>query len=336
MQAAKYHVLLTTFSYGGNGGLRSEHPHVGRWITKTTLAARDNPLVGRFDHFEMADTPITMARNNAVLKAREIGADVLVMVDSDMSPDYLLGRDPSATPFFDSSLAFLDARRQRGLETVVFSPYCGPSPHQNPYCFLWRNQASNRPANHPDLKLEAYSREEAAAMTGIQEAAAGPTGLIMFSLPVLELTEPKTDTDDHETLALFKAGELGEIETLRRLKQRSWFYYEMDRYESKKHSTEDVTATRDLSILGIAKLGYNPLFCNWDAWGGHWKPELVGKPQVLTCEAVGQKYIDAIRGIPGGEKLAEVDYTSSGQEPGVRYQGIGMFNGHRKPHPLQT
>jgi len=103
-------------------------------------------------------------------------------------------------------------------------------------------------------------------MAGIQECAALPTGLIMYDMRVFELTEPKT------------------------LEDKPWFYYEWsDMYASNKASTEDVTMTRDVSLVGTQKLGYNPVYCNWDAWAGHWKPKCVGKPVFIEANGVSDK-----------------------------------------------
>jgi len=103
-------------------------------------------------------------------------------------------------------------------------------------------------------------------MSGIQECAALPTGLIMYDMRCFDVTEPETDKD------------------------HPWFYYEWtDKYAANKASTEDVTMTRDLSLTGATKLGYNPVLCNWDAWAGHWKPKCVGKPVVMDAKSVGQK-----------------------------------------------
>jgi hypothetical protein len=116
---------------------------------------------------------------------------------------------------------------------------------------------------NPDFQLEMYDRHTAYKMAGIQECAALPTGLIMYDMRAFELTEPRSVND------------------------KPWFYYEWNNhYCSEKASTEDVTQTRDLSMAGVQKLGYNPLYCNWDAWAGHWKPKCVGKPQIIDASGV--------------------------------------------------
>jgi hypothetical protein len=103
---------------------------------------------------------------------------------------------------------------------------------------------------------------------------------------VFELTEPKKEGD------------------------KPWFYYEHpDIYQSQKASTEDVTMTRDVSLVGTQKLGYNPVFCNWDAWAGHWKPKCVGKPVVIEAKSVSDKMKSCWEaGFDSGVKL--IDFRS--------------------------
>jgi hypothetical protein len=239
-----------------------------------------DPRVADTRMWNLSDTPITMTRNRAVLMAREIGVDVLVMVDSDMKPD-VCGGEEGAKPFFDSSLDFLIEHFPKG-PVVIGAPYCGPPPTENVYVFRWQNQQSDN-AN-ADFQLEMYDRHTAAKMAGIQECAALPTGLIMYDMRAFELTEPKTDAD------------------------KPWFYYEWsDRYAAHKASTEDVTMTRDLSLIGTQRLGYNPVFCNWDAWAGHWKPKCVGKPVVISASGVSAKLREEwAAGVEPGVKLIDL------------------------------
>jgi hypothetical protein len=124
-----------------------------------------------------------------------------------------------------------------------------------------------------------YTRERAAQMGGIAPAAALPTGLIMFDMKCFDILK------------------------------HPYFYYEYkDSTESEKASTEDVTLTRDMALLHQMKLGYSPIFCNWDAWAGHMKPKCVDKPRIITVETIGKKYVDAIQsGQRGDEKLVEVN-----------------------------
>lgn len=259
----KFNVGFCTFSYGGNGGISSEVPDIREWITPLIAKLSKDERVAQIRMWNLSDTPITMTRNRAVIQARECGMDVLVMIDSDMKPDINNGFDPAAKPFFDSSFDFLVQHYPKG-PCVIGAPYCGPPPVENVYVFRWLNRESVN-AN-PDFQLEMYDRHTAVKMAGIQECAALPTGLIMYDMRAFALTEPQADAD------------------------KPWFYYEYkSKYQDEKASTEDVTMTRDLSLVGTQKLGYNPVFCNWDAWAGHWKPKCVGKPQVVEASNISEK-----------------------------------------------
>jgi hypothetical protein len=110
------------------------------------------------------------------------------------------------------------------------------------------------------MRLEQYTREEAAQRTGIEEVAALPTGLILM------------ETDCFAGLDV----------------PHCYYEYE-DATESNKASTEDVTLTRDLGLNGV------PQFVNWSAWAGHWKWKCVVKPRLLTSEMIGQKFRNKIQ-----------------------------------------
>lgn len=258
----KFNIGLCTFSYGGNGGISSEVPDIREWMVPLVSSLSRDDRVDQIRIWNLADTPITMTRNRCVLMAREFGVDVLVMIDSDMKPDINAGQ-PDAKPFFGSSFDFLVKHYSRG-PCVIGAPYCGPPPSECVYVFRWQNMQSDNP--NPDFRLEMYDRHTAVRMAGVQECAALPTGLIMYDMRAFALTEPKTDAD------------------------KPWYYYEWaDCYAADKASTEDVTMTRDLSLVGTQKLGYNPVYCNWDAWAGHWKPKCVGKPVFIPASGVSAK-----------------------------------------------
>jgi hypothetical protein len=258
----KFTVGICTFSYGGNGGISSEVPDIREWMVPMVSEASKDPRIQDIRIWNLADTPITMTRNRCVLMARDYGCDVLVMVDSDMKPDMLVNAE-GAKPFFQSSFDFLVDHYAKG-PVVIGAPYCGPPPTECVYVFRWQNQQNENP--NPDFQLEMYDRHTAIKMAGIQECAALPTGLIMYDMRAFGLTEPRSESD------------------------KPWFYYEWsDMYAAQKASTEDVTMTRDLSLVGTQRLGYSPVFCNWDAWAGHWKPKCVGKPQVIDAKGVSEK-----------------------------------------------
>ena len=271
----KFTVGFVTFSYGGNGGISSEVPDIREWMIPLVSEVSQDKRVENVRIWNLSDTPITMTRNRAVLMARQFGVDVLVMIDSDMKPDVDGGK------FFQTSFDYLVAHYHKG-PVCIGAPYCGPPPQECVYVFRWQNQQSDNP--NPDFQLEMYDRHTAVKMKGIQECAALPTGLIMYDMRCFDLTEPETDKD------------------------HPWFYYEYkSKYQEEKASTEDVTMTRDLSLVGTTKLGYNPVMCNWDAWAGHWKPKCVGKPVVMDAANVGQKLQMAwASGHAGSSKIVSV------------------------------
>jgi hypothetical protein len=239
----KFNVGFAHFAYGGNGGISSETPDIREWQVPLVAAIARDERVGEIRIFNISDTPITMSRNRAIVQARQMGLDVLVMVDSDMKPDMYVGVDQAAKPFFQSSFDFLVSHYSKG-PCVIGAPYCGPPPAECVYVFRWQAMQSENP--NPDFQLEMYDRHTAAKMSGIQACAALPTGLIMFDMRVFDLIEP---ADEHA---------------------KPFAYYEWsDKYAANKASTEDVTMTRDISLKGESTLGYNPVYCNWDAWAGH-------------------------------------------------------------------
>lgn len=280
MTPRKLSVLIACFSYGGNGGLSSEHPDVRNWLLQTVPKMQSDPRVSDVQLIDIADTPITMSRNKAVVKAREGNFDLLLMIDSDMRLDACNGSD-SAKPFWQTSFDAIYEHYDKG-PLVIGAPYCGPPPCENVYVFRWRCEESNNP-NPCDASLEQYTREEAHDQGGIKPVAALPTGLILFDVRIFDVTDPNHQYES------FLARGYPEKEA--RILTQSWFYYEWnDIYAGTKASTEDVTATRDMSMVGYQQLGYNPVMCNWDAWAGHWKPKLVGKPVLITCEEVSERY----------------------------------------------
>lgn len=277
-------------SYGGNGGVAAEHPAVRQWYTGVCLAAKKDPRIGKIFEFDANDTPITMVRNDFVLKARAAGADVLVMIDSDMQPDCELKHDSYSKPWWDTSFDFLYKHWAKG-PCCVAAPYGGPPPGENVYVFQWG--AKGVYGDETKFDLRQYTREEATMMSGIQEAAALPTGLIMYDMRCFELTEP-SGRSNIDILNDVRDGKISPNSADIELRD-GWFYYEWpDQYAAQKASTEDVTQTRDLAQAGWLQLGYNPVFCNWDAWAAHIKPWAVRKPRKISTEFVGSVLRDAV------------------------------------------
>jgi hypothetical protein len=289
MTPAKLDILIAQFSYGGNGGFQSEHPDVGRYLAKLALAAKDDERIGRFDQVELADTPITMCRNRAVVTAIREGYDAILMIDSDMSPDCEVGHDYTAKPFWPTAFDYLYERHPFG-PVCIGAPYCGPPPINNCYVFHWTNDANADQSANFNAKIDAYTRYQAEQMSGIEEVAALPTGLILFDTRLFtEVCPPK--------------------------KGKGWFYYEWtDNEASEKASTEDVTATRDISFHGQLKLGYNPLMCAWDSWAAHVKPMHVRKPRSLKMEVINEEFREAVkRNQSSGDVLIRKSFLGNGR-----------------------
>lgn len=205
----KYDVLIARFPFGA-----SEHPDTTDWLLRTCKIMCNDPRVGRIHQTRIDDTPITMGRNRVIKEALAANIDLLVMIDSDMSPDLPI---PGAKPFWQSSFDFLCEHHG---PCVIGAPYCGPTPHENVYVFRAGNKRSNNP--NIDFSLDQYGREDAAGRSGFESVAALPTGLILIDMKAISLIKPP------------------------------WFYYEWtDETQSEKASTEDVTFTRDLAIAGI-------------------------------------------------------------------------------------
>jgi hypothetical protein len=290
MTPRKLNIYFGFPSYGGNGGISSEVPDIRRWFTETILACKADPRVGDIIEETVANTPITMVRNRFVVNARKAKADILVMIDSDQSPQ-LHKDDPGFKPFFASSFDFLYKHYDKG-PVAIGAPYCGPPPHENVYVFRWDND--HYAGDETPFRLEQFTRYEAATMRGISEVAALPTGLIMYDMRCFDITEP-SKLSKEEVLDRFKEGTFDRDRAIRELSE-GWFYYEWENgWAAEKASTEDVTQTRDLSLSGMATLGYNPVYCNWDSPIGHWKPWCVkGRPLMFGVEHIGASFKRAV------------------------------------------
>lgn len=243
-------------SYGGNGGIASEVPAIRQWWAEIYHHIQSDPRIGKVYERTVNDTPCPMVRNRFVQEARAVGAHVLVMIDSDQDPGLHAG-EPWYKPFFPTAFDHLHANYHQGPH-VLFAPYCGPPPNENVYVFEWKAPHSGH-GDETAFHLGQVPREQADQLGGIQEAAAGPTGLVMYDLRCFDLLEPP------------------------------YFRYEYtDEFETHKASTEDVVNLRDLALAGYDRLGYNPVLCCWDSWIGHHKPYVVGKPQKVGVDLVSK------------------------------------------------
>ena len=323
MQNKKLSLVIATTPYGGNGQASSEHPDVRNWLIKTIRKIEsDSSRISSYDLVTYNDTPCHMVRNRAVMDAREAGADLLMFVDSDQSPDDQIGIDANAVPFWDTAFNFIYRKWDKGPH-VVGAPYMGGGEgYERVFVSKWRNRVGYE--NDIDFHLDSYTREEATTMAGIQECATLPTGLILYAMPTFDLIEPNPD-NIAETIArpLVKRIEAGNntftpaqmrelvehVVHQTRKAEKPFFYYEYtDQYEQHKASTEDMTNTRDISLAGLIQLGYNPIHCAWSSWAGHWKPRNVSKPRVISASEISQRFTNAVlRKVDANQKHVTID-----------------------------
>lgn len=258
------------------------------WCTKVFLKMKEDARIeGVVPAYYPSDVPITMLRNRCVKDAMEAKCDYLLMIDSDIAPDAYFGKDPFAQPFWTTAWEFMMKWREKtdgkNMPATIGAPYAGPPPHECVYIFRWKNYETNTP--NWGYKLEMIEREDAAFLSGIEEVAALPTGLILYDMRVFDSCP------------------------------LPWFDYEWtDEYRTHKASTEDVYQTRNASLAGC------PQFVAWDCWAEHIKTKFVGKPQPLTVECISENMHAAIiKGRSAKKRLTFVgDPEGNGAPEGAR------------------
>lgn len=186
--------------------------------------------------------PTDRVRNAACRQAKENGHHFLLMLDDDMAPDLLLGKEPGAQPFLPAAL---DWCLDHDGPCLVGAPYCGAPPAQEVMVMKNREYAPGLP-DGMGVKLDKYTRDEAAREVGIGKVAALPTGCLLVDLRVLDVLPPP------------------------------WFAYEFEDppYNTRMASTEDIVFTRNLDWLGV------PQYAAWSSWAGHVKTFTTGRPYV--------------------------------------------------------
>lgn len=240
---------------GGTAGISGGATawQTARWVAKLAAHLENDERISRVLMKDYCDTPITMTRNLALVDAENESADYVLMVDSDMVPDMYIGDSETAKPFFQSSFDFM---LQHDLEghgpCVVAAPYCGPPPHENTMFFRWTEFQNDDPSKC-EFAIELWPRYDAVRLKGIIPVAAIGTGLMLIDMrAVARLSHPR-------------------------------FYYEWkDKREIQKASTEDVTFTRDLTLLDPPV----PIYANMDAWAGHIKRKIVGMPEEISPQSI--------------------------------------------------
>lgn len=247
-------MMLARFPYGG-----SERTEIVDWTASACLwASRQPDLINGMLLWKINDTPVTMCRNQAVQAAIYNKVDILVLIDSDMAPDI-----DKEKPFLPAAFEFIKSRWHTA-PTIISAPYLTAGPAYNPIMGLWRTHNEGFA-----VRASLYTREEAAALQGIQPCSLQGTGLMALDMRIF---------------TGFPVGE--EVVKL----PPPWFYYEFtDEYHAQKASTEDMVFTRNATVL-FAQHGIEIGFVDWDCWAYHVKTEFVGKPEAITLQNVSTKY----------------------------------------------
>jgi hypothetical protein len=199
--------------------------------------------------------PCDRVRNLILAKALASGYDFVLMVDDDMRPDAGLGADPEAVPFLPAALSFALAHDG---PCFVGAPYTAAPPTQRVLVMRWAEKVPDTP-DGAGMELRSYTREEAAVLTGIQRAAALPTGMLLVDMRAVA-RHP-----------------------------RPWFSYEFeDADHTKLASTEDIVFTRDADWLGV------PQYCAWSSWAGHHKRYTTTRPRPCPVDSLPRSVHKAI------------------------------------------
>ena len=277
----KFRVRIARFPGLCHGG--GEHPGEVDWLLQATEYLRSRDDISFVDApWIPGATPITMMRNLAVKNAIKDDIDILIMVDADIQPDSLGGK-----PFLPRAIDFFK-KRYTHSPTVVAAPYCGSAGPmhakigiQNVFAFHWVDRITDLHGDcNSQIKLAPVGRSQAAEMTGYHPMAAGPTGLIFLDMRVFTGFPHPDGKQDPVALRVDP-------------KKAGWFYYEWADDEcSEKASTEDVTLTRDVSML-YNTIGREAFWVDFSAWCIHHKVYPVGKPLPLSGKRVADEFLDA-------------------------------------------
>lgn len=231
----KVNLLVNVFTYSKQVGA-----DVFNYCCGVGPALQKHP---RIDCVQVSYTqgyPTDRVRNAACAQARRDGFHFLQMLDDDLAPDLLFRRDPEAVEFLPTALDFMLAHEGPCL---VGAPYCGSPPAQEVVVMKNREYAPDHPSC-TGVKIDKFTRDEAAALSGVQRVAALPTGCLLIDLRALDILPPP------------------------------WFSYEYDDppFNTRLASTEDIVFTRNCDWLGV------PSYCAWSSWAGHNKVFTTGKP----------------------------------------------------------
>lgn len=212
--------------------------------------------------------PTDKMRNAVMKEAREHGHDFLLMIDDDQCPDIGLTEcreRADIVPFLPSAIDFALAHDGPCL---VGAPYCGAPPLQQVMVMKNREYIPGL-QDGMGLKIDKYTRDEAAWLTGIQRVAGLPTGCLLVDLRVNDVLPPP------------------------------WFSYEFDDppFNTSLASTEDIVFTRNLDWLGV------PSYCHWSSWAGHAKDFRTGIPTTAPVHDIPESIHRKWSSVPPGRTV---------------------------------
>lgn len=254
-----------------------------RWANRLTREG----VIREVHHYHDSAAPVNVVRNRIAKYAVEHDVDVIVMVDNDMGPDMV---NPDVQ-FVPSSFDFLRARYEEG-PSVIVAPACTAPPDERPVVGRWRTLAKGS-----QYALDLYTREEAAAKTGIQPEDVAGLGLCMIDTRV------------------FTGFDVKEGGSLKRIALRPpWFYWEWDsEFQTGFVTGEDTSFTRDVAAMGH-RYGVPLLYVNWDCWAVHYKLTPIGKPNLVSYET--------LRGLFGDERELVLGQNGRTADHAADDQGI--------------
>ena len=293
---------------GGN----STHPAASDYLAGLYPKLIGDPRIGPNNviAWRRSDTPITMTRNQALISAEQNRADYVVMIDSDMHPDIVSAND-GGKPFWDTSWQFMLDNPNAGM---IAAPYCGPEPDACVYVFRWQTMQHQMP--NPNTRIEMYDRHTASFLTGIQQAAALPTGLCIINMKPVYTGELKKPWFDYEWKDRHGTGET-KCQTCG---------HPIPGERADKASTEDVFFSRNMqSIGGPDNKAKYPIYCNWDSWAGHYKLKCIGPPQRLPMDffpAQARRWADAAPTLPMADpypKTPDLEVTMTASDTNPRH-----------------
>lgn len=173
----KPHLFLCPIAVGGT--FRYE---VGMLLAYATAWRFENQAkIGELSIYPIQGVvPTPCARNQAVKKAREARADILVMVDDDMAPD---------VRFFGAAVDFLIKHSVEGNgPAVIGAPYCCAPPEESVLAF--ENGSIETGCGTPVWKVHRIPREDAARRVGVEQVINIGTGFIAYDMACFDKITP--------------------------------------------------------------------------------------------------------------------------------------------------